>query len=262
MHVDAVALNFRSRPEVTPDTFLGTVFLGQQVTDVKVANGGDWAECKAEIEGKRKHGFVKMQFLRKPLTPGREALVASVHREWMRFDRGTGQEHHKPFSDFVGEMWKALGIALDGTDRDTPWSAAAISFMVRRAGDGYKGFNFAAAHSKYVHHAIKARMKKDRATPFWGFRLNERKPQVGDIVCRDNPNFAPAVDFDVAKGLNSYRSHCDIIMQIDSKAQKVVSIGGNVSSSVSITEYDLAPGDLLAGTKNVFALLGNMTDAD
>ena len=107
-----------------------------------------------------------------------------------------------------------------------------------------------------------ARDEEDNTVPFWGFRLNELKPEVGDIVCKDNPDFAPAVNFEVARQLDCYRSHCDIIMKIDSANQKILAIGGNVSQSVNIAAYDLAPGDLLAGTRHVFALLRNITDAE
>ena len=188
--------------------------------------------------------------------------MTSVHTEWMRFRRGTGLEHVEPFSEFVGEMWQKLGLNLDGTDRDQPWSAAAVSFMVRNAGTKYRKFKFAASHSKYIHHAINAREAEDTSVPFWGFRLDELKPEVGDIVCRDNPEFAPSVNFDVASALDSYRSHCDIIMKVDLANQRILAIGGNVSQSVNIAVYDLAAGDLLAGTQHVFALLHNITDAE
>jgi hypothetical protein len=261
MIVNVESLNFRSRPQVAPDTLKGQVFLGQRLTRVEDADTEGWVSCRAEIEGAEDTGFVKKEHLRNPLSRSREALVESVHREWMRFDRGTGLEHVQPFSDFVGEMWRKIGLDLDGTDRDQPWSAAAISFMVRNAGAKYRKFKFAPSHSKYIHHAIAARDAEDTSVPFWGFRINELKPEVGDIVCRDNPEFAPAVTFDVARQLDSYRSHCDIIMKIDSPNQRVLAIGGNVSHSVNIAVYDLAPGDLLAGTRHVFALLRNMTDA-
>jgi len=262
MIVNVESLNFRSQPEAVPETLKGQVFLGQRVTNVEDANVEGWAACRAEIDGAQGTGFVKKEFLRKPLSESREALVASVHREWMRFRRGTGLEHVAPFSGFVGEMWHNIGINLDGTDTDQPWSAAAISFMVRNAGNKYGKFKFAAGHSKYIHHAITAREEQDKSVPFWGFRLSELKPEIGDIVCKDNPDFAPAVNFDVARQTDSYRSHCDIIMKIDSPNQRILAIGGNVSNSVNITVYDLAPGDLLAGTQHVFALLRNITDAD
>jgi hypothetical protein len=260
MYVNALALNFRSRPVVSDETRLGTVFLGQRLTNVEESDTEGWLSCTAALESGAQDGFVSRQFLRAPLASSREALVASVHREWMRFKRGLGKEHIKPFSDYVGEMWAALGDDLDGTDRGVPWSAAAISFMVRNAGREYSRFRFDAAHSKYIHHAIRARRDNDRNVPFWGYRLDEIRPQIGDIVCRDNPDFAPDVDFDVASNTESYRSHCDIIMQIDSAKQRLIAIGGNVRHSVHHVFYDLAPGDFLDDTQHTFAVLRNITD--
>jgi len=260
LYVDTPALNFRSEPFVSPETWIGTVFLGQKLAKVRNADVDGWVQCKAEIGEEEIEGFVSRKFLRERLTKNREKLVASVHREWMRFMRGTGKEHHDPYFLFVGEMWRALGINLDGTDRDTPWSAAAISFMVKRSGAAYKKFKFAAAHSKFVHHAIGARFENDASVPFWGYRLDEIQPEIGDIICRDNPNFAPAVEFEVARRQNAYRSHTDVIMHIDSEHGKIIAIGGNVSHSVKIAEYDLTHGDFVADTRHTFALLKNITD--
>lgn len=259
-YVDVAALNFRDAPQ---GNILGTVFLGQKLENVESSGTDGWVSATATLDGVTKPGFVSAKYLRAPLSPTREALITSVHRQWMRFNRGTGQEHVKPFSSYVGEMWKAIKMPhLDGTDRDIPWSAACISFIVREAGAPYAGFKFAAAHSKYIHHAIKGRFAKDTSVPFWGYDLHERKPQVGDIICKDNPQYAPAVNFAVARHENAYRSHCDIIVKIDSPSNKITAIGGNVGDSVAIAEYDLAPGDLLAPTKHVFALLANITDME
>lgn len=259
-YVDVPALNFRSEPEVASDTKIGAVFLGQKLSDVEASDTDGWVACSAEIEGVARDGFVSAKFTRPPLSENRERLVASVHREWMRFDRGAGKEHVAPFAGFVGEMWQAIGINLDGTDRDTPWSAAAISFFVRNSGPAYANFLFAAAHSKFTNHAIRARIDGDQSVPFWGFRLNELRPKIGDIICRDNPNFAPAVDFDVAAVQDSFRSHTDVVMSIDSENNKLLAIGGNVSHSVKIAEYDLDAGDFAADTNHTYAILRNITD--
>jgi hypothetical protein len=260
MYVAVESLNFRSAPAESDETLVGKLFLGQRINVTKEEADG-WVQCKATVDGAQKTGFASRRFLREPTTPNREALIASVHREYMRFNRGMGKEDTEPFAGFVGEMWRSIGVRnLDGTDRDTPWSAAAISFMVKKAGSAYGGFRFAAAHSKFTHHAIKCREKNDKSAPFWGFRLDEARPEIGDIVVRDNPNFAPAVTFDVAAALDSYRSHSDIVVQVDSAKQRVLAIGGNVSDSVGVTIYDLAPGDFLADTRHTFALLKNRTD--
>lgn len=254
------ALNLRSSPKILEDNIIGSLFLSQPVN---VTGGADdqFVACEAWVDEKSVSGFVSSKYLRPETTPNREALLAQVYHEYTRFQRGMGREHVHPFSSFVGEMWTALGSSnLDGTDRDVPWSAAAISFMVRNAGPAYSGFKFAAAHSKFTHHAIKARELGNLNVPFWGYRLFERRPHIGDIIVRDNPTSGPAVDFDIARQISDYRSHSDIIVHIDSAAQKVIAIGGNVSDSVSIAFYDLEPSDFISSKKNAFALLVNRTD--
>jgi hypothetical protein len=259
--VDCESLNVRSSPTASADNILGKIYLTQQVSLIGTEPDG-WAKCRVLLGDRRVTGYVAERYLRKRLSPNREALISSVRREYFRFDRGMGKEHIFPYSKYVGEMWKAIGLPkLDGTNRDLPWSAAAISFMVRRSGSAYRNFRFASAHSYFIHHAITARKNGDTTVPFWGVRLSEAKPEVGDIVARDNPEYGPTVDYDVAASLESYRSHTDIVVSIDSANNRLLAIGGNVSHSVSIATYDLAPGDYLASTKSTFALLKNITDA-
>lgn len=260
MYVDVEALNLRSGAASNTDNKIGSLFLMQRV-DVLGDEADGWALVETTIDGAPIRGYVAKKFLRAPVTPNREALIASASREFMRFARGLGKENVDPFSRFVGEMWRAIGVdKLDGTDRGVPWSAAAISFMVRNAGNAYKHFKFAPSHSRFVHHAIQARMKNDKTAPFWGFRLDETRPQIGDIVARDNPEFAPVVTFDIASHLDSYRSHTDIVVHVDSAKRRLLAIGGNVGHSVGIAIYDLAPGDFLSGNQHTFALLRNRTD--
>jgi hypothetical protein len=261
MFVNTPALNFRSAPVVSEETRIGSVFLGQRLSSVESADEPGWVSCKAEIEGRDVTGFVSRRFLRAPLSDSRERLVASVFTEWMRFKRGLGPEHHDPFFRFVGEMWNAINLGhLDGRDRDVPWSAAAISFMVRNAGSDYANFRFAAAHSRYTHQAINARLQNDRSIPFWGFRLHEVRPEIGDIICRDNPTHGANVDYDFAASSDAYRSHTDIVMKIDSENNKLLAIGGNVGHSVKIATYDLTQGDFADDSHHTFAILKNMTD--
>ena len=173
------ALNFRSAPERVPGNIISSLYLLQPVEVIAQANEV-FVKCQAEIAGKSLTGFASRNFLRSATNSNREALLASAFREHMRFERGLGHEHVKPFAGYVGEMWKTLKINLDGTDRDQPWSAAAISFMVRNASPAYANFRFAAAHSKFVNSAIRARNRGDVNAPFWGYRLHEVKPQIGE----------------------------------------------------------------------------------
>jgi hypothetical protein len=263
--VNCESLNLRSAPRVAADTLIGPIFLGHPVR----ATGPEdpvtgFVPVKTRFEGRERAGFVAAKFLRDAVSAPREALIAAAVAEWHRFERGQGLEFEDPFFKFVGEMWKAINIDLDGRDRDVPWSAAAISFVVRKAAKAhaaYGKFKFADGHARYVHDSIRKREAGETRTPFWGFRITERKPQLGDIVCK---NRGDGITFDVARRTDQFRSHCDIVVAIDSPANRLLALGGNVAQSFETTEYRLAPGDFLAthtpSGETVFALLANRVD--
>ena len=264
--VNVESLNLRSAPAVDPSNLKGPLFLGHAVSTtgaIDPANG--FVPVEVQFDGKKEKGFVSAKFLREAASDSREALVAEAVKQWQRFERGQGLEHENPFFKFVGEMWQAINIDLDGRDRGIPWSAAAISFVVRQAAkkhSAYGKFKFADGHARYIHDSIKKREAGDKNSPFWGFRIGERKPQIGDMVCR---NRGDGITFDIARRTDQFRSHCDIVVAIDSSKNELLALGGNVSQSFETTVYRLAPGDFLAAlTPNgstVFALLANQTDA-
>lgn len=149
--VDLEALNLRSAPDAsTLANRIGILHLGQPVKEigpvspVGPVSAERWVEIDAELNGATKRGVVKAEIdglpsLREPVSAAREVLVAEALKEWLRFKKGQGLEHHDPFFKFVGQMWQAIGLNLDGKDRDAFWSAAAISFMVRHAGAAFGG---------------------------------------------------------------------------------------------------------------------------
>lgn len=260
--VTATSLNFRSAPSIA-NNIIDALHLGYPVEVLEDADD-QFVKVEVDIDGSTKEGFLSGRFLRDPVSAEREALVAAAVTEWKRFKFGLGKEHKKPYFKHVGEMWKSIGLDLDGQDRDQPWSAAAISFMVKKAdaalaGSKYSSFMFAAAHSRYVHDSVIRRDRGDTSAPFWGFDLDEAKPQLGDIVCRSRAG-SGADDIDFARRHDSFKSHCDIIVAI--KSGFVVTIGGNVSHSVKTTNYNLTSGgfldDEIVGSSNeVYAILVN-----
>src|SRR5215475_2820139 len=100
MYVDVEALNFRSSPNSTSDNKIGSLFLTQKVNVLSDEADG-WVRVEAKLSGASKEGFVAKRFLRLPVTPHREALIASVNQQFMRFDRGLGKENTDPFFKFV-----------------------------------------------------------------------------------------------------------------------------------------------------------------
>ena len=156
--------------------------------------------------------------------------------ELERWKNGAGKETKKPYSDYVGEYWKSIGIDhLDGAtiqDGIRPaWSSAFVSFCARRAQAG-TGFKYTQAHCHYVKAAMDA---ADGLSPF-GFiarRFEDYPPKVGDIVVGGR-EYASAYTFDQAKlaylADTFYPSHGDIVTGVSTK--HLVAIGGNVSNNV------------------------------
>jgi len=259
-HVNAKALNLRSTPSASSSAnVLRTLSLGQPVEIIGDQQSGWWP---VQLPDGSERGFVKALIddsngigtpsLRLQVDAAQEALVAEAVRQWERFRFGQGKETVDPFFRMIGEMWAAIKLPHDGRE-DIPWSAAAISFMVRQAAAshaGYRQFKFAASHSKYIHDAIS---KAGQASaPFHGFRLFEQKPQLGDLVARTRED---AISFEQAAMSDSFKSHTDVIVAIHAAA--VYAIGGNVSNSVSVTRYPKTDSGHLSDAGGVFALLVN-----
>lgn len=191
--VNVEAINVRSEARVEPDTLIGPIFLGQAVDDLEDGPEG-WIHVRTAVDGKSTEGFVKAALpitkfdwqppeqptLRDPASPAREALVAAAVEQWLRFDRGAGKEAKEPFSGFIGEMWKAFGKPFTGKTATQPWSAVAISLMVRTAArefDEYKSFQQSIGHAAYMWDAIKKNASGDLAAPFWGCGSTRQSPR-------------------------------------------------------------------------------------
>jgi hypothetical protein len=247
------ALNLRTKALVKPSTYMFTLLPGQAVEILEDAEREGWKKVAARKNGTLEEGFVAFKYLRPSAGDAKEALIYAASREWARFNFGKGKEYRDPFSDYVGEMWSAFGLNLTGKNRVWPWSAAFISFIVRKA--GYEGFRYAIAHSQYIHDAIVKRRNGEDA-PFWGFRLDEHPPHLGDLVCQWRINEA---DYDYATHENQFPSHCDLIIDINYEKQIVTTLGGNVRNSVNKKEYSLDNNGFLDSSRGskLFAVLRN-----
>src|SRR5688572_20304486 len=110
--VDLEALNLRSKPIITPSTRIAILHLCQEVNVLGPDAAPGWLKVSATIGSATKTGVVKADIdglptLRDPAPAARELLAGEAIREWLRFEKGQGQEHLTPFHKFVGEMWKA-----------------------------------------------------------------------------------------------------------------------------------------------------------
>ena len=224
--------------------------LGTPFEIIDDTSSATWTEGTFLQNGRKRNGFVFHTVVRDPVSEVREDLVRECIKWYELFNNGTGAEDQNPFNQYVGKFWQALGFNWDGNDTNIAWSAAFISYVVRVAG-GYTGFNYSLRHSDYIYQAI--RRREDSVDgPFWGYRLHEEKPEVGDLICQWRNN---NVDYDYAKNNDQYSSHCDLVVSV--KAGKAYTLGGNVMNTVGRRIYTLDANGFLPPERNVFALLKN-----
>jgi hypothetical protein len=161
----------------------------------------------------------------------------------------TIDENDPPLSTQIKKYWTTLGFDFPGVE--VPWSAVFVSFCVKMAGATKEEFEFAAAHSVFVHKAIK-NATNDTGV-FRGFRINERAVGVGDII--QNNRLGANFDFDFAKSNPNYQSHTAIVVLRgeDSQGKFAMTIGGNESDSVRMKRVNLKPdGTVKQRTSNPF----------
>lgn len=159
----------------------------------------------------------------------RQAMAAIARQEWERWGRGTRKEHEPAMRDVLANYWRqGVGYLPKQANwwSTVPWSAAFISWVVRRAGGGDR-FRYAAGHSYYIV-AAKQNRQQQNNNPFKAYRINEVKPRIGDIVCKDRGSGAT---YDTIR--EGMATHCDIVVGV--QPGRLMTIGGNLSNSVGIS---------------------------
>lgn len=243
----------------TPNgTIIRDLTICEPVIDLGAASEEGWRKVKAGND----EGVSFGKYLRESGRPEIEALLRATIDEWVRFDKGRADEKSDPFYKYVREMWAAIGEPYDGRSRypngkEVPWSAAFISWVVRKAGPAYANFQFAASHSVFVNNAIKARVTGRLDKPFWGYRINEKKPELGDIIQRNRES--GTFSYSYAENHTFYNSHSDIVVEVTPDVVRVT--GGNVDDTVllggDLQEYDLDTNGFIKPGQRVIALLKN-----
>ena len=164
-------------------------------------------------------------------------IQAKLEQEWKFFGsqayNSDGKLTRKGYSEEqpevykrVGDFWReGTGFDLDGRDREWPWSAAFISFVHEKAQVGSQ-FSRSPAHARYIRDAILKKKAGITTAAYWGHRITERAPQVGDMVCYSRQK---GVSYD--KQPMRYKSHADIVTAV--RPGEIDVIGGNVGQSVS-----------------------------
>lgn len=153
----------------------------------------------------------------------------------------------------IKKYWTELNLGFTSCVT-VPWSAVFVSWCVKKAGATAAEFKFAAAHSVFVHEAIKNAVNGQGV--FHGVDITAQPPAVGDIV--QNNRGGTTHDFAFARTHKNYQSHSAIVVEVgqDAEGGFALLIGGNEGNSVRRTVVRLTNAGLIKQrTQNKFICL-------
>lgn len=170
--------------------------------------------------------------------PLNDRVVRVAEGERLFWQDGQRTELQNVVSTRLQKYWKAVNLnyTLDQLrdadfQSDHPWSAAFVSWVMKKAGAG-DDFRYAAAHWRYVA-AAKENRNTANDNPFKAYRSDERGVEPADIVIkRRGTSTATYENIE-----NGHMTHGDIVVSVANGEAKT--IGGNVSNSVRTTTVDL-----------------------
>jgi hypothetical protein len=162
-----------------------------------------------------------------------QQAVQIARNEFARWNNGKMQETDPQAVPILQDYWKTgpginystAELASKTFQASHPWSAAFISWVMRKAGAA-KDFRYSASHSNYIVAAKNNRLANN-SNPFKAFRISEAAPEVGDLVCKSRAGSGATYDT-IRSGMTT---HCDIVTDV--KPGSIAVIGGNVSQSVA-----------------------------
>ncbi|MBP0444347.1 DUF2272 domain-containing protein [Roseomonas sp. SSH11] len=152
------------------------------------------------------------------------------------------------------------GAQGPGVWSEPAWSAAFISYVMRRAGVDEREFHASAAHSFYLDAILRDAREFPAQAPFLPHDPPVRVPEAGDLICADRSRRPLASWRDRLPEAGEFRPmHCDIVIRTMPGAAEAV--GGNIADAVTITRYATDPdGRLLprrSGEPFIFAVIEN-----
>jgi len=173
-----------------------------------------------------------------PPSPGlsglRRNIVQIALQELKRWGNGRIKESQRTIRPVLESYWRTGVGWLPSKPNwwsSVPWSAAFISWVMRQAGAG-PAFRYAGGHSYYIAAAKQNRLANS-SNPIQAYRISERSPQEGDLVCKSRAGSGATYD-NIRGGMST---HCDIV--VARQPGKLLTVGGNVSDSVKITEVPI-----------------------
>lgn len=136
------------------------------------------------------------------------------------------------------EAWQENGLAARWRD---PWSAAFISWVMCESGiSEQQQFERAIAHHSYIDQAIRARDNPQSRALFTAYQPGEQTINPGDLLCSGlRPMYRTLAERRAQLGVGA-RTHCDIVVEVNTTDKQILTIGGNVRSSVRMKVFPAA----------------------
>lgn len=118
-----------------------------------------------------------------------------------------------------------------------PWSAAFVSWVMCEAGLGERDvFARSIAHWEYLDQAIAARQGRAASAAYRAYDLGETEVSPGDLLCNARGAARYAALADRTAELGEFAPlHCDVVVKIDPDQAVILTVGGNVLNSVSLS---------------------------
>jgi hypothetical protein len=136
--------------------------------------------------------------------------------------------------------------AVRAAMNDSPWSAAFISYVMDKAGLGSQQFRFASAHWQYIQRAL----QQPEGYAYRACDPRTTVPAVGDLLCysRGAPLLKDFASWRIAALQPGFAApaHCEVVVEVDTDAKKIETVGGNVIQSVARRRLRLNQANLLS----------------
>lgn len=253
LRVGSLQANFRAGPGLD-QRILATLPVGHAVTAGGAATQG-WQPCSTDFDGQPLQGFVSADLLRAPIGPEVDRLVEIAGAEFRDFDFGDRKETDPESLARIKTYWQSFGTYAPPGDKE-PWSAAFISFVVKRAALA-KSFKFSGRHTTYLSDSKRGALANDASFAYWAVPLETAPVRIGDLVgaYRTGNACGYAVrTYDSLPG--DFCSHCDVVVAIRNGVAHL--LGGNVAQSVSPKSIQLtSDGRVPEGQKRIALMARN-----
>ena len=130
------------------------------------------------------------------------------------------------------QRWNRSGVE---TRWRTPWSAAFVSWVMCESGLSEPAqFRRAVAHHSYIDQAIRARDGNTSSAAFTAHDVGETSISPGDLLCSGRrPTYRSVAERRRQMGEGA-RTHCDVVVALDTERNRILAIGGNVRATVGL----------------------------